>query len=235
MLHFFMPAPSKALARTPVERAPLDRKIILGHAFAILNEMGVEGLTLRRLAARLGVQAPALYWHFKSKQDLLDEMATHVFREALQEAPVFDAGQTWQQWSMSYCVGLRRTLLRYREGAKMFSGTYLTDASLYAPMDASLRKLTRAGFTLRQSVVSVGVLYGYVVGFVIEEQAVQPDPGEPDPKYNLSHRDARVDKEKYPLAHAAGAVMFADQDVRFLEGVHLIVGGMSASLQSNPG
>ena len=220
MLHFFV---------------PLDRTIILGQAFAILNEMGLEGLTLRRLATRLGVQAPAIYWHFKSKQDLLDEMATQVFREALQEAPGYDAAQTWQDWALSYCVGLRGTLLRYREGAKMFSGTYLTDATLYAPMDASLRKLTNAGFSLHQSVVGMGVLYSYVVGFVIEEQAVQPAPGESNPKYDLSHRDRRIDKEKYPLAHAAGTVMFADQNTRFLEGVHLIIHGMSASSPStNP-
>jgi AcrR family transcriptional regulator len=217
MLHFFV---------------SLDRTIILGQAFAILNEMGLEGLTLRRLATRLGVQAPAIYWHFKSKQALLDEMATQVFREALQEAPVFDAAQSWQDWALSYCLGLRRTLRRYREGAKMFSGTYLTDATLYAPMDASLRKLTSGGFTLRQSVVNMGVLYAYVVGFVIEEQAVQPVPGEPDPRYDLSHRNERIDKEKYPLAHAAGSVMFRDQDARFLEGVGIIIQGMSASSSS---
>jgi TetR/AcrR family transcriptional regulator, tetracycline repressor protein len=160
-------------------------------------------------------------------------MATQVFREALQEAPVFDAAQCWQDWSMSYCVGLRGTLLRYREGAKMFSGTYLTDATLYAPMDASLRKLTGAGFSLHQSVIGLGVLYSYVVGFVIEEQAVQPAPGESDPKYDLAHRDRRIDKEKYPLAHAAGTVMFADQNTRFLEGVRLIIQGMSASSPSS--
>jgi len=209
---------------------PLDRAAILSHAFAILNEMGLEGLTLRRLAARLGVQAPAIYWHFKNKQALLDEMATQVFREALNEAPIFDAEQTWTDWAKSYCVGLRRILLRYREGAKMFSGTYLTDATLYAPMDASLRKLTSAGFTLHQSVVGMGVLYSYVVGFVIEEQAVQPAPGESNPKYDLSHRDQRIDKDKYPLAHAAGSIMFADQNTRFLEGVQLIIQGMAASL-----
>jgi hypothetical protein len=96
-------------------------------------------------------------------------------------------------------------------------------------MDASLRKLTSAGFTLRQSVVNMGVRYAYVVGFVIEEQAVQPSAGDPDPRYNLAHRDGRIDKEKYPLAHAAGSVMFADQNTRFLEGVHLIIQGMSAS------
>jgi AcrR family transcriptional regulator len=223
MLHFFM----------PLERAPLDRGIILTHAFAILNEMGLEGLTLRRLAGRLGVQAPAIYWHFKNKQELLDEMATQVFREALEEAPVFDAEQTWADWALSYCNGLRKTLLRYREGAKMFSGTYLTDASLYASMDASLRKLTTAGFNLQQSVVGLSVLYCYVVGFVIEEQAVRPAPGESDPKYDLSHRDQRIDKEKYPLAHAAGPVMFADQNTRFLEGARIIIQGMAASSPSS--
>ncbi|MGA9672901.1 MAG: TetR/AcrR family transcriptional regulator C-terminal domain-containing protein [Terracidiphilus sp.] len=229
-----MPAKSTVPARNPAERAPLDRKIILGHAFCILNEMGLEGLTLRRLAARLGVQAPAIYWHFKGKQELLDEMGTQVFREALEEAAVFDPAQTWQDWAISYCLGLRKTLLRYREGAKMFSGTYLTDATLYAPMDASLRKLTGAGFSLHQSVIGLGALYCYVVGFVIEEQAVQPAPGELDPKYDLSDRDGRIDKEKYPLAHAAGAEMFADQDTRFLDSVRLIVLGMAAWPPSVP-
>jgi len=214
---------------------PLDRKMILSHAFSILNEAGLEGLTLRRLAARLGVQAPAIYWHFKNKKELMDEMGTQVFREALQEAPIFDAEQTWQDWATSYCLGLRRTLLRYREGAKMFSGTYLTDADLYAPMDASLRKLTGAGFSLRQSVVNMGALYSYVVGFLIEEQSVHLARGESDPRYDLAHRERRIDKERFPLAHAAGAVMFDDHDTRFMEGVSLIVMGMAATIRPHAG
>jgi TetR/AcrR family tetracycline transcriptional repressor len=227
MLHFFC-APFDVLMS-------LDRKIILGHAFSILNEAGLEGLTLRRLAARLGVQAPAIYWHFKNKQELLDEMATQVFREALQEAPVFNSAQTWVDWALSYCLGLRKTLLRYREGAKMFSGTYLTDAELYAPMDASLQKLTGAGFSLRQSVVGLGALYCYVVGFVIEEQAVSLAIDASNPVYDLSHREKRIDREKYPLAYAAGTVMFMDHDTRFLEGASLILAGMAAWLAPRAG
>jgi TetR/AcrR family transcriptional regulator, tetracycline repressor protein len=213
---------------------PLDRYVILNQAFSVLNDSGLEGLTLRRLAARLGVRAPAIYWHFKNKRDLLDEMATQVLREALEEAPAFDATQTWQDWALNYCLGLRRTLLRYREGAKMFSGTYLTDPSLYAPMEASLRKLTNSGFSLRQAAVALGALYYYVVGFVIEEQAVDLAPGVPDPRYDLARREARVDKEKHPLAFEAGAQLFADHDTRFLESVSLIIVGMAALLPSLP-
>ena len=158
-------------------------------------------------------------------------MATQVFAEAVQEAPPFDENQPWQDWARSYCLGLRSTLLRYREGAKMFSGTYLTDASLYAPMDASLRKLTGAGFTLRQAIVGLSTLYSYSIGFVIEEQSVTVAQAEQDPKYELAHRNARIDKDKHPLAHAAGSVIFADHTARFLEGVDLIVAGIESLLQ----
>jgi TetR/AcrR family transcriptional regulator, tetracycline repressor protein len=209
---------------------PLDRKIILSQAFSLLNELGLEGLTLRRLAARLGIQAPAIYWHFKNKQELLDEMATHVLREVVENGLGLEPERDWEEWAIAYSESLRRTLLQYRDGAKMFSGTYLTDAGLFAGMEMSLRKLSGSGFKLRQAVISLGALYAYTVGFVIEEQAQRPIAGKPDPRYDLERRDERIDKEKYPLAHAAGREMFQEPDARFLGGVRLIVAGMSASL-----
>jgi TetR/AcrR family transcriptional regulator, tetracycline repressor protein len=211
----------------------IDRRVILEQAFGILQEYGLENLTLRRLAARLGVKAPAIYWHFKNKQDLLDEMATQVFREALREAPQYDAAQTWQDWARSYLIGLRRALLRYREGAKIFSGTYLTDASLYAAMDASLAKLTGAGFSLRQAVMGMSAMYSFTVGFVIEEQAISPVPDEVNARYQLAQRDARIDKELYPLAFAAGAEIFGGEAARFEEALELIVLGMAAQLETS--
>jgi TetR/AcrR family transcriptional regulator, tetracycline repressor protein len=209
---------------------PLDRQLILHQAFAVLNDAGLEGLTLRRLAARLNVKAPAIYWHFKDKQDLLDEMATQVFRESYEESAALEAMHPWREWAMVCFEGLRKTLLRYRDGAKMFSGTYLTDAELYAPMEANLRRLTREGFTLRQAVVGLGALYSYTIGFVIEEQATQFAPGEPNPQYDLAARERRVNKELYPLAAAAGVEMFTNHDARFAEGVAVIITGLSTML-----
>jgi AcrR family transcriptional regulator len=208
----------------------LDRQLILHQAFAVLNEAGLEGLTLRRVAARLNVKAPAIYWHFKDKQDLLDEMATQVFRQSYQESAALEAMPEWREWAIACSQALRKTLLRYRDGAKMFSGTYLTDAELYSPMEANLRRLTGEGFTLRQAVVGLGALYCYTIGFVIEEQATQLAPGEPNPQYDQAARERRVNKELYPLAAAAGAEMFTNHDARFAEGVSLIVTGLSTML-----
>lgn len=212
----------------------LDRQLILRQAFAVLNDAGLEGLTLRRLAGRLKVQAPALYWHFKNKQDLLDEMAAEVMRRSMVKGSAFDAIQDWHDWASATYSSLRKTLLAYRDGAKMFSGTYLTDVDLYAPMEASLRRLTDAGFTLRQAVVGLSALYSYTIGFVIEEQATELTPGKPDPQYDLARREKRVNKQLYPLAAAAGAEMFVQHDARFTEGLALIVAGMAASLSGMP-
>jgi len=210
----------------------LDRQMILLHAFVVLNEAGLEGLTLRRLAARLNVKAPALYWHFKDKQDLLDEMATQVLRESYRESAALEELHPWREWAIACFEGLRKTLLRYRDGAKMFSGTYLTDAELYAPMEANLRRLTGEGFTLRQAVVGLGALYSYTIGFVIEEQATQLAPGEPNPQYDVAARERRVNKELYPLTAAAGAEMFANHDARFAEGLAVIITGLLTMLTS---
>src|ERR1700679_94391 len=209
---------------------PLDRQLILHHAIVVLNEGGLEGLTLRKLAARLEVQAPAIYWHFKNKQELLDEMGTQVLREALEGEPKWGELQGWQELAFVYCTSLRRTFLRYRDGAKMASGTYLTDTKMFEAMDMSLRRFTLAGFSLRQGVVALTTLYSYTVGFVIEEQAMDVAPGMPNEQYALEMREQRVNKELYPLAAEAGAEMFTNHDSRFEEGVRLIVAGIASAL-----
>lgn len=209
---------------------PLDRKQIVQQAFLVLNASGLDGLTLRKLAAQLDVQAPAIYWHFKSKQDLLDEMGTEVLRQSLGTNAQLDGIENWRQWAAATYKGLRQTLLRYRDGAKMFSGTYLTDAELCAPMEAGLRRLTDAGFTLRQAVVGLGALYSFTVGFVIEEQATQLAPGKPNPQYDPGVRERRVNKELYPLASKAGVEMFEHHEERFSEGLAIILAGLATQL-----
>jgi TetR/AcrR family transcriptional regulator, tetracycline repressor protein len=212
----------------------LDRKAILNCAFAILNQSGYESLTLRRIADGLGVRAPAIYWHFKNKQELLDEMGTQVMREAVAEAPRADPAQSWENWAMAYGIGLRQTLLRYRDGARMFSGTYLTDASLFDAMEASLRKLTGAGFSLQAALCGMGTLYSYTIGFVIEEQAARPMPEEANPQYDLSKRNQRIDRETHPLAYDAGELTFTDYTSRFRAGLLMIVSGMGKALSGSP-
>jgi TetR/AcrR family transcriptional regulator, tetracycline repressor protein len=58
-------------AKRVKERAPLGRALIASTAAEIIDEEGVEGLTMRSVAARLGVSAMALYHHVEDKSELL--------------------------------------------------------------------------------------------------------------------------------------------------------------------
>jgi TetR/AcrR family tetracycline transcriptional repressor len=53
---------------------PLEHQYIVDTAVDLLNEVGFDQWTTRKLADRLGVQQPALYWHFKNKRALLEAM-----------------------------------------------------------------------------------------------------------------------------------------------------------------
>src|ERR1700722_5910312 len=124
----------------------LDREAVVRTALRVLDKTGLDGLTVRKIAAELHVQAPALYWHFKNKQDLLDEMATTVLADFVREQGLPAENLSWSAFASEHVHGLRQTLLRCRDGARMFSGRYLTDSSLYESMEAGLRKFTEAGF-----------------------------------------------------------------------------------------
>ncbi|MGX1851071.1 TetR/AcrR family transcriptional regulator C-terminal domain-containing protein [Streptomyces sp. NBC_01456] len=219
----------------------IDRKQVVDTALRLLNEMGLDGLTLRRIAKELNVQAPALYWHFKNKQELLDEMATEMLRRMTASLTVTDPGwtalgETWQEALSASCRALRRELLGYRDGGKVFSGTRMTDESYAVPLDALLRRLTAAGFSVHQATRAWWTAYHYTVGVVIEEQSVYPDPGDPadrrpesrDPAYDLQSRSQQLG-ERYPLAVRAGDEMFGDLERGFEEGLRIIVAGVEVT------
>jgi TetR/AcrR family transcriptional regulator, tetracycline repressor protein len=216
------------------KRAGLDRGRVVREALRLLDEVGLEGLTLRRLAGELDVKAPALYWHFRGKQELMDEMATTMLRDLVAESGAPDPDQSWEEFVIESAERLRGMLLAHRDGAKVFAGTYLTDNSLLEWTEVPLKVLTGSGFSLREAVRGFSTVYAYTVGFVIEEQAVYPQPGGPrDERYDSERRAKRIDAERYPLAAAAGEEAFGEgYDERFGHGLQLIVSGMERSLSS---
>ncbi|AUI63783.1 TetR/AcrR family transcriptional regulator C-terminal domain-containing protein [Amycolatopsis sp. BJA-103] len=189
----------------------LTRQDIVRAGLRLLNEVGLNGLTLRLIAQELGVKAPALYWHVKNKQELLDEMATLMYADAM---PGRTPGVVGERESLELASRqMRRMMLAYRDGAKVFSGTFLTDDTLLT--DNPLQPRVDAG--LKQYLVgrALFTVYSYVIGFTIEEQAVYPVPGERDPRYDTT-----------------STVWVFDEDVegRFGDGLTMVLDGVFAWL-----
>ncbi|MFJ7075897.1 TetR/AcrR family transcriptional regulator [Streptomyces sp. NPDC098781] len=210
---------------TTERRAPLDRTRVADTALRLLNEVGLDGLTLRAIAKELDVKAPALYWHFKDKQALLDEMATEMYRRMIAGTPL-DPDDTWRERLLKANRGLRAALLGYRDGAKVFSGSRFTAVVHAEQMEDTLRLFTAAGFSLAQAVRATSTTYLYTLGFVTEEQGVEPLPGERREGYDISER-ARLLAD-FPLSAQAGAEIFADYDRHFEEGLAVVIAGIEA-------
>ena len=67
----------------------------------MLNEEGIDSITTRKLAQRLGIKSPTLYWHFKNKSLLMEAMAETIINEHHLVSLPHD-GMTWQDFVQAY-------------------------------------------------------------------------------------------------------------------------------------
>jgi hypothetical protein len=203
----------------------VNRDMVARAGLKLLNEVGLEQLTLRLLAKDLKIQAPTVYWHFKSKEELIDEMATTVLAEGTRQlVPVKDSAD-WSAWAAAFGGGLRKTLLACRDGARMVAGSRLTNTKYMKTVEQIGAVLIGKGFTVRQAVVLLSTIYNYTQSFVMEEQAVFPRPKERSPQYDIALRNAKLDPSEFPILRQSGSILFDKFDRRYKEGLDLILRG----------
>jgi TetR/AcrR family transcriptional regulator, tetracycline repressor protein len=207
----------------------VNREMVTRAGLKLLNEVGLEQLTLRLLGRELKIQAATVYWHFRSKEELIDEMATLVLAEgASQIVPARDYSD-WRVWAASFGIGLRKTLLAYRDGARMVAGTRLTNTEYMKAVERIAATFVESGFTVRQVVVLLGTIYNYTVSFAMEEQAVFPRPNQRSPQYDIAERNSKLDPELFPILRKSGPILFDKFDRRYREGLDLILRGAETS------
>lgn len=190
----------------------MDREEIVTAALKLLDEVGLDGVTVRLLAGRLGVKNPALYWHFPSKRALLDEMAQTL--QARQDFGPPRDGESWTEWLLRRGRERRRVLLSVRDGARLVAGSVAGPGLLQA-FEAELSALTDNGFTPAEALNAITTLTRYVTGYVLDEQA-------------MAERDAPP-----ALAGPAPVLMAAistigDSDAGFERGLRTVVAGIAA-------
>ncbi len=146
----------------------IEREKIIDAAMTLLRDVGLDQFTTRRLAERLGVQQPALYWHFKSKSALLDALNEEMLaRYHKHRVPA--PGETWDQFAASNARSFRDAMLAVRDGARINAGTR-PQASQFSDAEKQLELYVQAGFSGEEAFNISIALARYVVGFVLEEQ-----------------------------------------------------------------
>lgn len=202
------------------KRERLDRGKIVREALAMLDEVGLDALSTRGLADWLGVQSPALYWHFKNMRDLLDAVADLMLQEAdWPAAPT--PGEDAAQWLAERARVFRRALLAHRDGARVHAGTRPSHGQLPS-ITAQITALTAAGFNPADAARATLAVSRFTIGWVLEEQAASAAGAE---------RGA-YDLGSHPELEAARAVFEQrDPDTDFEYGLNALVTGLAMPRQ----
>ncbi|MEU6406582.1 TetR/AcrR family transcriptional regulator C-terminal domain-containing protein [Streptomyces sp. NPDC046985] len=146
----------------------MNRQTVVAEALDLLDEVGLETVSTRRLAKRLGVEQPSLYYHFRTKKDLLAAMAEAAMTPHA-AAPLPSPGDDWRAWFLENSRSFRRTLLLRRDGARLHAGSVPT-----GDLDRVRRKVTflvASGVPERDAHMAMLAASRFTVGCVLEEQA----------------------------------------------------------------
>jgi AcrR family transcriptional regulator len=160
------------MVNAALKPAPLDEARVLDAAFAVLEQHGFAGLTIRRIAEVLGVKNPALYWHFRNKQEIVNGMAGRLLDRMVETVEAGAPVPTdWRDWLRCAANGYRRTLLGVRDGAEVLSNANLSRSRHFAEFERGIAVLAAQGFAERDAMLGMVTVFDYALGVTYEHQA----------------------------------------------------------------
>jgi TetR/AcrR family transcriptional regulator, tetracycline repressor protein len=205
----------------------LNRDVIARAALQLLEATGIEGITMRALASELGVQAPTLYWHVKSKQDIFRAMAVAMSKDASALVTAADRDAPWRERLFTWAHALRRSILSHRDGGRVFAGTFAADAATFDLIESALNALNDAGVSIADAAQRAILLRHFIVGFCIEEQELS-DLRDGHDQARVGQPKTEPDAERFPLAaRALPEVLNSTADDRFELGMQLMLSGIA--------
>ncbi|WP_265975034.1 TetR/AcrR family transcriptional regulator C-terminal domain-containing protein [Brucella intermedia] len=202
----------------------IEKQVVIQTALGLLDEVGSDGLTMRVLAKALNVQAPTLYWHFPSKQALLDQMADALIAPVIGMVNV--DGEP-EEVLRSLAGALRATLLSRRDGARIYAGTYVMGDNVLAVADIALGAFLRMGLEARTATDTMFNLVYYVLGFTIEEQGFSSRWNEHTDPPSVRRQFIEATADRFPsLTQGLDAIMSGSFDERFAFGITTFLRGL---------
>ncbi len=146
----------------------LNRERVLTGAIELADEIGVETLTIRRLADALGSKPMTLYSHVANKDDILDGMIDLVFAEI--DPPPTD--QPWRVALRQRCVSARQVLRRHPWAVPLMESRTVPGPHTLGHHDAVLGCLRSAGLPMAVVAHAYAIVDAFVYGFAVQEASL---------------------------------------------------------------
>jgi AcrR family transcriptional regulator len=222
--------------RARPKRRTLDQAQVVQAALALLDEVGLDELTMRRLAERLGVKAASLYRHVRNKEELLALLGDEISAEI----PLPRVSGPWMEQLAESAWNVRRGLLAHRDAARVLASTPPAGPRRLRHIEAILRTLRSAGLTDRDAARAAYHLNNFVTEFAADEGRlatyVASVPGSSRRKLmaEVRRQFKSLPKDEYPTIVALADHLTEDaQDALFQFGIDMCLEGIRALARKN--
>jgi AcrR family transcriptional regulator len=214
-------------------RPKLTRQRVVAEALAVIAQDGVEALTMRSLAARLGVVPGAVYHHVRNKQQLQDLLLDGVLAEI---DFTVDPSLPWTEQLKVLAHRLRQVLERHPGVAGILKTRDPLGPHSLALAEAFLEPLQAGGFGDREAGLAFFLLVDYTIGFAVgglptsvNEQRVR----DPATRTHLHQFFRSLPHDRFPALIALGEHVWVDnRDERFSAGLDVLVSGLERTRNS---
>jgi AcrR family transcriptional regulator len=212
-------------------RRALTRERVVAEALTVIAADGAQSLSMRGLAARLGVVPGALYRHVRGKEQLYDLILDAVLGEVDCRA---DPGAPWTAQVAALARRLRAVLENHPGAAALLKTRDPLSPTSLALAEAFLAPLHAAGLPGREAALAFRLIYDYTLGFALA------DPTSPAEQ---RLRDSATREQLHAFFHSLPASRFptlaahgvhawdGDRDQRFTAGLDTLLRGLQADMR----
>ena len=210
-------------------RRALTRQRVIAEALAVISADGVQALSMRALAARLGVVPGALYRHVRSKEQLYDLILDGVLAEVDCQA---DPALPWAGQVTALARRLRTVLEDHPGIAALLKTRDPVSPASLALAEAFLAPLQAAGLPGRQAALAFRLIYDYTLGFALSDRTSASEQRLQDTttRHQLHTFLRSLPTDRFPVLATLGEhVWLDDRDERFTASLHTLISGLQAA------
>ncbi|HEY5272145.1 MAG TPA: TetR/AcrR family transcriptional regulator C-terminal domain-containing protein [Acidimicrobiales bacterium] len=201
----------------------LDHDAIAGAALAIVDRDGLAALSMRSVAAELGVGTMSLYRYVAGREEVERLIVDRVFLAA--HIPIAKTA-SWDRQVIVLCEALRAAIAGHPAIIPLLLVRFAASPGAWHWLEALLSALSRAGFDARHRAVAVRTLQAYVIG-VVQSEYLNSLTGESTVAL------ASMPIDDFPLiVETARSAMSVSPDQEFALGLTMVVDGLRASLSA---
>ena len=212
-------AASRRSAREPGNEPALSLERIVATAVELLDAEGIDGLTMRRLADRLGSGAMSLYWHVENKEKVFDLALDSVLEYRVPEPA---GSQDWRGEIVHMLEDWRANMLRHPWSASLLPRRAL-GPNILARLERLNKILSGAGVAEADLNVAIWSLWNYVIGATVTRA-----------NFDLSEEDRAAAQERlaglgerYPALERSRLLLDDDWDGAFRKGLDFLLDGLA--------